>query len=153
MEVLPLITEMLIKVEVRNQHHPMRLYGTLARGAVWSCLNRVSWAMPDLARVLRWGVGRGLINRAEARRMWTLMRLLVGPETSSDGPPGPTSPPWQPDLAWSTAPAVPEADPSGSAGGGPNPQLRTQLHVLHGLARPWQEWATEKINRNQEEKK
>jgi len=125
MEVLPLITEMLIKVEIRNQRHPMRLYGTLARGAVWSCLNRVSWAMPDLARVLRWGVGRGLIHRAEARRMWTLMRLLVGSDVSSDGP----------------------------ADSGPDPQLHTQLHVLHGLARPWQEWATEKINRNQEEKR
>ena len=38
---------------------------------------------------------------------------------------------------------------------GPNPRqevpLRTQLHTLDGLARPWQEWPTEKIKSNQEE--
>jgi hypothetical protein len=148
MEVLPLITEMLVKVETRNQRHPMRLYGTLARGAVWSCLNRVSWAMPDLARVLRWGASRGLIQRAEARRMWTLMRLLVGADAISDDPPEPS---WRPDATWSGSSPDSVQDPSGSSVAGPDPVLRTQLHVLHGLARPWQEWATEKINRNQEE--
>ncbi len=128
MQVLPLVTELLFQVEVRNQQHPMRLYGTLARGGVWSCLNHATWAFPDLARILRWGVGRGLIERAEARRMWTLMRMLEGPQAE---PPLPGAP--------------------GPGERAPDPALRTQLHVLHGLARPWQEWVTEKINRTQEE--
>jgi hypothetical protein len=132
MEVLPLVTEMLVKVEIRNQRHPMRLYGTLARGAVWSCMNRVSWALPDLARVLRWGVARGLIERAEARRMWMLVRMLVEPGAAVVPPP-PSGPP----------------DASVPVGLHGDHGLDTRLHVLHGFARPWQEWATEKINRNQ----
>jgi len=134
MQVLPLVTELVHHVEVRNQRHPMRLYGTLTRGAVWSCLNHVSWALPDLARILRWGVRRGLIERAEARRLWTLIRMLeASSATGLSGPPETPGPPGRPP----------------SPGGPPGPG--THLHVLHGFSRPWQEWATEKINRNQEE--
>ncbi len=124
MQVMPLVIEMLRQVELRNQRHPMRLYGTLARGAVWSCLDKMAWAMPDLARILRWGVERRLIGRAEARRLWRLVHLAV--------------------EAGAAAPVLPSRSPPPAA-------LRTELHVLHGLARPWQEWATEPIERNQEE--
>lgn len=124
MQVMPLVTEVLRQVELRNQRHPMRLYGTLARGAVWSCLDRTAWAMPDLARVLRWGVQRRLIDRAEARRLWRLVHLALEPEATSPVLPPRRSPP---------------------------AALRTELHVSHGLARPWQDWATEPLERNQEE--
>ena len=125
MPIMPRVTELLHQVELRNQRHPMRLYGTLARGAVWSCLDRMSWAMPDLARILRWGVERRLIGRAEARRLWRLVQLALEPDTSA-------------------APVLPGRSP-------PQEALRTELHVLHGLARPWQEWATEPLERTQEE--
>ena len=127
MQIMPRIDALLIEWEHRNRRHPMRLYGTLARGAVWTCLNRVSWAMPDLARILRWGVQRQLIEHTEARRLWRLIQLITETATAATatGADGPCH-------RWAPPP-------------------RTQLHVLHGLARPWQEWPTEKINRNQEE--
>ncbi len=77
MQILWTVTELLKTVENRNRKHPYRLYGTLARGAVWSCLNRTTWALPELARVLRWGTRQNLITRTEARRMWHLIRVLV----------------------------------------------------------------------------
>ncbi len=134
MQIMPRIDALLIEWEHRNRRHPMRLYGTLARGAVWTCLNRVSWAMPDLARILRWGVQRQLIEPNEARRMWRMIQTVAEAATTA-----------------TTAGVSPRTRP----GPGPEPRPEappcTQLHVLHGLARPWQEWPTEKINRNQEE--
>jgi hypothetical protein len=134
MQIMPRIDALLIEWEHRHRRHPMRLYGTLARGAVWTCLNRVSWAMPDLARILRWGIRQRLIEPTEARRMWRLIQLLTEAAGVAN-PPGVANHPG----------AAPDPTPRRE------PPIRTQLHVLHGLARPWQEWPTEKITRNQEE--
>ena len=124
MQVISLVSEILKTVELRNQNHRFRLFGTLTRGAVWTCMNRVAWALPDLARVLRWGVAQGLIHRAEARRMWFLVRTLVRQAA-----------PLEEDAVF------PFVRQEGFV-------EATHLQVLPGLVRPWQEWATEKIERH-----
>ncbi len=117
MQAMSLIGRILSRLERRNRDHPLRLYGTLVRGAVWACMNREGAPAADLRHILRWGVRRELMDPHEARRLWALVGMLAGAAPAADGP-------------------------VRTAG-----ELRTRLNRTPGVSRPWQEWATERIER------
>lgn len=137
MHAMPLICQILSRLEQRNQKHCLRLYGTLARGAVWSCMNRVNWAMDDLRRILLWGVKRGLIEKNEARRLWTLVGMIAEASRTAGH---------EPDGIAARAQGPPPNGESGRQGAGAaRHDVRTRLNAAGGMSHPWQEWVTERI--------
>lgn len=136
MHALSLIGQILSRWEQRHQTHSLRLYGTLTRGAVWSCMNRVHWGMTDLRRILLWGVKQGLLEKNEARRLWTLIKMIVNVVDAQ-------TPNVVRECVQTTF--TPHLNSEHKSCKKIWHDVLTQLNYSPGVSRPWQEWITEKI--------